>query len=165
MAVSEGQEEVVVSAGHYCTGHYWCFNCAGRVFSARAIYIYIVLMKKDSRYTHLQTLLVLILFLGVLYWFTHRPYLLLAAGLLAVIGLVSPSATEILHKAWMGLSRVLGFISGTVFLSLVFFIIITPLGLFYRKFRKPGFRSLPHNNSSFINRDHLFVKEDLEDMW
>lgn len=122
-------------------------------------------MKKESRYIQLQTILVLLLFFGLLYWFLHKPYLLGIAGGLLVIGIFFPAVVWLIHTGWMKLSHVLGLISGSIILGVVFFVVVTPMGLFYRKFRKPGFPVLPGSKSSFTDRNHLFVKEDMENMW
>jgi len=155
---------MVAYTGHHSACYYWRFNHHGKFFGACSFYIYFILMKKDTRYTHLQTILVLVLFLGVLYWFTRQPYLLAAAGLLGLAGLFFPAIAAFIHKAWMGLAHVLGAVSGTIFLSIIFFLIITPLGWLYRKSLKPGFRS-KGNGGTFVARNHLFVKKDLENIW
>ena len=122
-------------------------------------------MRNERHYTQLQTILVLVTFFGVLYWFLHKPYLLIVAGCFAATGILFPPLAAIIHKGWMKLAEILGLISGSIILGLVFFIVITPLGLFYRKFRKPGFRFMQGGNSAFKERNHVFVKEDLENMW
>ncbi len=40
---------------------------------------------------------------------------------------------------WFSLANVLGFVSSKILLTLIFFLVITPIGLFRRFLRKPGF--------------------------
>ena len=60
----------------------------------------------------------------------------LAAGgfLLVALGTVAPRALTHPRRAWMALAEALGFVSTRVILGLVFFVIITPLGLVMRRF-------------------------------
>jgi apolipoprotein N-acyltransferase len=51
---------------------------------------------------------------------------------LIALGLVWPRALVLPHKAWMWLAEVLSFISTRIILALVFFLIVTPIGLVKR---------------------------------
>ena len=56
-------------------------------------------------------------------------------GIGAVIllaGLVWPKSLALLYKAWMALALVLGFIMSHIILALVYYIVLTPIGLFMR---------------------------------
>ena len=64
-----------------------------------------------NRQKHLETILVLVLALGVIYWFTNiknpvaGKYLLLAALILGVIGVFIPVVADKIHWAWMKLAH------------------------------------------------------------
>ena len=71
---------------------------------------------------------------GVLLLLRHRfgvPLLGLGA-ILIVLGLVAPKILKHLHAAWLGLSLVIGWVMTRVILTLVFFLVLTPIGLLQR---------------------------------
>lgn len=53
-------------------------------------------------------------------------------GALVLLGATVPSALKPLYSAWMALAVVLGFIMTRVILTLVFYLIVTPIGLIMR---------------------------------
>ncbi len=72
--------------------------------------------------------------------------LLLALGVLLIsLGIVSPKTLIIPARLWMGLAAVLSFISTKLILALVFFVVITPIGLIKRLF---GWDPLQRRSSS-----------------
>jgi hypothetical protein len=56
-------------------------------------------------------------------------YLVGSGAALGVLGLAAPAVLRPLQKVWMGLGIVLGFFVSRVILSILFYIIITPIGL------------------------------------
>lgn len=61
-----------------------------------------------------------------------------AVVLLSIAGF-APSSLRHLHRAWMTLSLALGWVMTRVILTLVFFLVLTPIGLLQRVFGKPPF--------------------------
>lgn len=77
---------------------------------------------------------VLFLLGGVMLW-RHKsagPYLLGAGAILAVLGLAAPAILKPLQKFWMALSVVIGSVMSRVILSIVFYGVVTPIGLIMR---------------------------------
>ena len=62
------------------------------------------------------------------------PWLVLAA--LAAWALVHPASLRLPHAAWMRIGHVLGAVNNRILLGLVFFLMITPVGLLRRLFGK-----------------------------
>ena len=61
------------------------------------------------------------------------PAVLFAAGAaLALVGLAAPRALRGVYRAWMGLAFALGFVMTRALLTVVFFGLVTPLGLVRR---------------------------------
>ena len=60
-------------------------------------------------------------------------YVMMSVGVLLVLFAIAlPRALKYPNKAWMGLAEVLGFVSSRIILALVFFGIVTPIGLIKR---------------------------------
>jgi len=124
-----------------------------------------------NRQKHLETILVLVLALGVIYWFSHikRPelgkYLLLAALILGLIGLFIPSLADKIHWAWMKLAHAMGWVMSKVILTIVFFVFLFPMALIMRALGKGSVKMKQGGNSYYKNRDFLYDKESLEHVW
>ena len=109
----------------------------------------------------------MVLVLALLVWYrgSRHVTLLYVAGALMLTGLLLPPVSRAIHWAWMKLSTVLGMITSTVILTIVFFVVIVPLGVFSRLLRKNELIVDPSASSFFFERDHTFTKTDLEQPW
>ena len=72
-------------------------------------------------------------------WWVYRgkfavaaPVLLALGGLLILLGLLWPRTLVVPNKAWMLLAEVLSFVTTRLILGLVFFLIVTPIGVVKR---------------------------------
>lgn len=72
-------------------------------------------------------------------WWIYRgslqlvaPYLLAVGASLVVLGLIVPRALVWPNRLWMGLAEVLSFVMTRVILAVVFFLLVTPIGLIRR---------------------------------
>ena len=59
----------------------------------------------------------------------HSFFLFILSAFFLFFGLVLPTLLKPVHKIWMGLALVLGSIMTRVILSVLFYLVITPLGL------------------------------------
>ena len=84
-------------------------------------------------------------FAGLLYFWRHRETagaILGALGaLLVVAALLVPTRLGPLQRAWMGLAHAISKVTTPVFMGIVFFVVMTPIGLLMRLL---GRRSLVH---------------------
>ena len=75
--------------------------------------------------------------------FRREPPRLWALGLMAVLaglGLVAPSLLRHPYRGWMALGHVLGWINTRILLGLVFYLLITPMGVVMRWFGRDPMR-------------------------
>jgi hypothetical protein len=73
--------------------------------------------------------------LGLLFLWRHKahyPYFLWPGAALFVAGAILPRALKWIYIAWMSAAFVLGFIMAHVILTLLFYLVITPIGLLAR---------------------------------
>ena len=59
---------------------------------------------------------------------------------LAGPGLVAPQILAPAHKVWMGIAHVLGWINARIIMSIVYFILFTPIAIFLRFMNKTPIR-------------------------
>ena len=118
------------------------------------------------RIKQLETHLVLVLALGIVYYFTSQRVYLFAAGMIGLIGLFIPWLAAHIHHLWMKLAHLLGFVMSKVLLTLVFFIVVLPMSIFSRLFgNKTGIRLRPRESSYYVVRDFTYTKESIEQVW
>ena len=76
------------------------------------------------------------LVLAALVWWRHKPTLAAVfaglGGLLLVAGLVVPGQLSPVHRAWMGLAHAISKVTTPIFMGVVFFLVITPIGALMR---------------------------------
>jgi hypothetical protein len=118
------------------------------------------------REKHLETILVLVLALGIIYWFTDSGYYLVAAGILAFIGIFIPFLAGKIHWAWMRLAHYLGWVMSKVLLTIVYVVFLLPLAFFSRLFKSKNGVTLKRNQQSyFVERNFTYTKSSIENVW
>lgn len=87
------------------------------------------------------------------------------AVVVLVVTMTAPKLLSPLARLWFGLSHYLGQVVSTILLSIVFFAVLTPVGLL-RKLGGQDAMGLGKwragRQSAFIKRDHTFTAADLE---
>jgi len=112
-----------------------------------------------------DTGMALVLICLLIAWFAGRRDFVGYAILLLLLDMVWPSAYKPAAKLWFGLSHVLGAVMSKVILSVVFFAVLTPVGLIRRMLGKDSMRVRDFKKDSpsvFRTRDHLFTSKDIE---
>jgi len=61
-------------------------------------------------------------------------WLIAAGGTLAVLGVTAPSSLKAVHRAWMTVGYFLGWVNTRLILGVVFYGLMTPMGLVMRAF-------------------------------
>ena len=162
MEFYEGQEEMVAGP---CDHHLVAdrnLTCIWWRFSARAFYLYFILMNRTK---HLETILVLVLALLVCYFiFDHTVWLKVAIAL-GAIGLFLPYLAGKIHWLWMKLAHVLGYVMSRVLLPIIFFVILVPLAFFSRLAGKNTVQLKRTQGSYFRERNFRYNRESLENVW
>ena len=92
--------------------------------------------------------------------------LYVAAG----IGLLSSvwnDFANIVAKVWMLIGQLMGKVVGSVLLTVVYFVILTPISWLQRLFSGKGKFSVQtkETTSTWIERKHQFVQDDLKELW
>jgi hypothetical protein len=91
--------------------------------------------------------------------------LLVAALVLHVVNMVAPQVFRPLAPLWFGLAHLLGAISSRILLSLVFGLVVTPIGVVRRALGKDSLRLRAFragDESVMVVRNHIFNPSDLE---
>lgn len=120
----------------------------------------------STNYKAKETVLVITVGFLVLYMVVHRQGFLYAAVGVGLAGVFSSWLSTRIDWLWTGLSRVLGKVSNTVLLTLVFVLVVTPVGLIRRWRGKDRMRRSDRKaTTNFTDRDHVFTGKDMENTW
>lgn len=116
--------------------------------------------KEQAKDTGLAVVLILLLVL----YFKNHDYYTLAAIVFLVITMTWPIFFRPAAYIWLGFSHKLGSVVSKILLTLVFFLIVTPIGLFRKMLGADPMKTRQwhkSNESVMINREHLYAKDDL----
>ena len=117
------------------------------------------------RQKSLETILVLVIALGILFWLMGNSWFLLAAGILGIIGLLFPSLTNQIHWLWMKLGEAMGFVTGKIVLATIFYIFLVPLSFLSKLRKRQPVKLKPDNNSFYTERNFTYTRESMENLW
>jgi hypothetical protein len=95
---------------------------------------------------------------------SFRFFTWLAIGLL-VVTMTFPVLFKPFAKFWFGVSHTVGTVVSLLLLTVLFFFLVTPVGLVRRAMGKDSLQLKKFKKvkgSVFQDRDHLFSREDLE---
>ncbi|MDG5766293.1 SxtJ family membrane protein [Balneolales bacterium ANBcel1] len=102
----------------------------------------------------------------VIYLITGWQWTVLAAVAVGVAGLFSKYLAGLIHRGWMLLARLLGYVVPNIILTLVFYLVLLPVALLARLFRKEPPVVLDNRADSMFRRvEKTFGKEDFINPW
>ena len=99
-------------------------------------------------------------------WLFNAPWAIWPIGISAYLltcYFIAPKGIYPLYRIWMGIALVLGWINTRILLAIAFYLLIFPLGLMLRLFKKLQYTQKPRDNSNWIVRDSPIKKERLEE--
>ena len=128
----------------------------------RSVVASVTRMTKDQcRDTGMAMVLLVLIFAITL----KRDELLLVALVLQVIAMTVPRIFAPIAVVWLGLSHLIGAVMSRVILTVVFFLVVTPIGLLRRRLGKDSLRVRAFktgNESVMLTRNHICSSADLE---
>lgn len=120
---------------------------------------------KEKNY---ETILAIVLGLLVIFLIgkAQHKWMVTVSVLLLLIGLFSPFLSSKIAWAWNKLSHVMGYVMSRVLLSIIFFVFLWPISLLARLSKKDQLQlKKTGSDSYYINRDHQYKPEDLDNSW
>lgn len=88
------------------------------------------------------------------------PVMLGIGGALVVVGTILPLAVKPFYYAWMSLAVVMGFVMTRVVLTVFFFLVLTPTGLFFRLIRRDALhRRFEPEASTYWLKKHYAIAD------
>ncbi len=122
-------------------------------------------MKSMTKDQCRDTGMAMVLLLLLVYLKTHRNGLLYAAMLLHVVNMIVPRIYAPVAVLWLGFSHLLGTVMSRILLSILFFGLVTPIGVLRRLLGKDSLKLRQFKasrESAMLVRNHLFAAQDIE---
>jgi len=118
--------------------------------------------KSDLRKFGITVGIILMIIAGFLFWKEKESFqtLLTVGAVLCVLGVVVPVVLKPIYWVWMIFATILGWIMTRVILSLLYYVIFTPIGLVARLFGKQ-FIELKWNKSKDSYWNYRTVKTEM----
>ena len=92
---------------------------------------------------------------GITWWRDHPLLMRVFMGLggtLVLLGLVIPERLGPIQRAWMGLALLISKVTTPIFLAIVYFLAVAPIGLGMRLLGKDPLRHKPEDGSFWLSR-------------
>ena len=121
----------------------------------------VAITRDQSRDTGMA--MVLLLLLALIKW--GRSELLAAVVIVHVVNMVAPQVFRPVAVVWLGLAHAMGAVVSRVLLSIVFALVVTPIGLLRRALGKDSLRLRAFkagDQSVMVVRNHAFTAADLD---
>lgn len=121
----------------------------------------------NQRLKSIESCLVITVGMLALFLWLKNPWFLRLALLVGALGVFSPRAAQKIHQGWTFVAHVLGRINGTILLSAVFFLLLTPIAWLARKAKALDLQLIKKKEgaSYFTERKHTYEPGDMENTW
>ena len=121
--------------------------------------------KKEAE-SALKTILVITVGMLVIYVLFKQSWALYASLGIGLSGALSNLLAQKIHYLWMKLAWMLSLIIPNILLSIVFYLLLTPIALLSRVFGEKNQLSLKNSSASlFKDYNREFTKESFEKPW
>lgn len=134
-------------------------------------YLYFILMMRDAvkteRKKDLETVAVLAVFFLIFYYISKKTVFIIIALTLLVIAVLFKKIASRIASFWLAFSHILSNVNSKIILTLVFYLVLTPLAFLRRLFDRDHLKLKrnPRATTYFDSRDHTFKREDFEKVW
>ena len=92
-------------------------------------------------------------------------FIYLSALLIALLSVISFWFAKAISYLWYKLADAMGFIMSKVILSLIFYLFLLPLSIFYRIFNRDLLTLKKRKESYYKSINRLYISKDFENPW
>lgn len=120
-------------------------------------------MEKQNKSQVILTIVIGFLVLFVIFKVNWLLYVSLGVG---VLGIFSDAFAGLVTKGWLKFAEVLGRINGSILLTIIFFIFLTPIALLMKVLKGSDELQLKRPlGSNYAERNHKYLAADLKNIW
>ena len=92
-------------------------------------------------------------------------FIYLSAFVIALFSITSFWFAKTISYIWYRLADLMGFVMSKVILSLIFYLFLFPLSIFYRIFNRDVLTLNKRKESYYKSRERIYMSKDLENPW
>ena len=93
-------------------------------------------------------------------------WMLWVSLIVGVLSMMSDTVMNGITMVWFKFAEFLGnYITGPILLGIVFFLILFPISVLARIFSKDNLMRKKRDDSYYVERNHAYVTEDIENIW
>lgn len=81
------------------------------------------------------------------------------------VSMIIPPLGRLIVKGWMLLAEKMGWVMSRILLTLVFYLFLFPMSLIFRMTRSNPLMIKKVGDTAFTERNHKYVKGDIENPW
>lgn len=118
-----------------------------------------------TREKRLDAILVITTLFLVFYLIKKYEILLYLAAATGMIGIFIKPLAEWIAIVWYKIGDILGFIFPKVLLSLVFYLLLTPIAFFYKLSKNDPLKLKNPDQSNWEHREHQYAEDDFKNTW
>ena len=123
-------------------------------------------MAKKLNFDPVTTILTITVGFMIVYLITSWTWAIVTSLVVGVIGLFSTKLSELINFLWMKLTIVLSFIIPNVIMAIIYYLILVPIALLSRIFKRDDEMFLNDGHeSTFVEINRKIDKDSLEKMW
>lgn len=112
------------------------------------------------------TILTIVFGLLFLNFFLEKNEIFYLCLIFSGLGIFSKASSKLIENIWFKISYILSQIVPNLLLSIIFFLILTPLGLLSKLFNaETNFKSNNNKKSNFKSQNKVFDKKGFEKAW
>ena len=106
------------------------------------------------------SVLTIVVGLNILYLITDIPWIIYLAVCLGIAGIFFPAFSRLLHFLWFTLAELMGVVVSKILLIVIFYLLLAPLAMLSKLFRKK--RQFSLNKDKSTNFVYRLNAEDIE---
>lgn len=107
----------------------------------------------------------IVLFLLIVFVISKQISFVYAALIVGVLSMLSDWIAQKITFVWQKIMKIVGFVNSHVLLSIIFFVVLTPIAFLFKIFKGDVLKLKKNDLTYYKERDHLYTKADLENPW
>jgi hypothetical protein len=136
-------------------------------FSSCAVHLHAVLKKivvqPQDRYKNILVIVTGLLALALIF---NLHWLAIVSVSIGAVSIFFATAAKAIEWGWLKLAQGLGWINSRILLSIIYFVFLLPVAWISRLFTNDPLTLRKRKTSTlFVDRNHLYTKKDLENIW
>ena len=112
-----------------------------------------------------KNILVIVVGFLVISWIFNLEYFLIAATVIGLLSIFFSKFASGLNWLWIKLALGLGWVNSRILLSVLYYVFLVPIAFMAKLFIGSPMNIKKQEKSMYLERNHLYSKQDLINIW